>query len=162
MAAAIVVAAVLLLGLLPAYAALTTARAQTADAQARLNQAQAVLNQFQVDQGQLEQVDQQIEQMRDQIAQLRAELETVGQGRTFRSDGIKAAVVALVPTVRITSIAQGGDIFTLTGEADSRGLVLDYARALQSSGCFSNVRVLSIVSADPLAQEVEFSIEMKR
>ncbi|MBU0702755.1 MAG: hypothetical protein KKC18_02685, partial [Chloroflexi bacterium] len=53
MAAAIVLAAVLLLGLVPAYTALTAARAGTADVQARLDRARAALDQAQVDGGQL-------------------------------------------------------------------------------------------------------------
>lgn len=110
----------------------------------------------------MEQVNQQIEQTRGEITQLHAELGTVSQRRTPRSAGIAAIAVALVPQVHITAVAQDGDTFVLDGEADSQALLLDYARVLQSSGRFVNVRVLSMVNADPLTPDVEFSIEMEQ
>lgn len=164
MAAAIVVVAALLLGFIPAYAAFATARAQTAAGQARLDRTQAALAQAQVDRAALEEVEQQIEHTRAQVARLQAEFDTLSQWRTPRSASIAAAVAALVPRVRITTIAQEKNLFILTGKAGSQALVLDYARALQPSGQFANVRILSMVNADPLglAPEVEFSIAMEQ
>lgn len=159
-AIAILVTAALLLGLIPAHAALRAAQAQTTKVQARLDRAQMALTQSEVDQGELERLNEQIEQAREQIAQLRTQLATVGEWSPRRSDGISAAARALASPVRIITIAQLGDTFTLTGEADSQAAVLDYARALRSSGKFANVRVLSVVNTDPLTSDVEFSIEM--
>ncbi|MFQ6100200.1 MAG: PilN domain-containing protein [Anaerolineae bacterium] len=157
-----VVLAALLLGLIPAYTVLAVTRARTTEAQLRLDQAQVALTRAQVDQGQLEQINQQIEQTRSQITQLNAELDAVSQRRTPRSAGIMAISSALVPQVHITTVTQDGDTFVFHGEADSQELVLNYARALQSSGQFTNVRILSIVNADPLTQDVEFLVEMEQ
>jgi Tfp pilus assembly protein PilN len=158
----VVVVAVLLFGLMPAYAVLTAERARTTDAQARLDRMRAALDQTQVDQGQLEQVDQQIEQTRDQITQLNTELETVGQRAPNRSEGFRAIANAAAIGVHVTTIAQQGDIFVITGKADSQALVLDYARVLQSGGWFASARILSIVNTDPLTLEVEFSLEAEQ
>jgi Tfp pilus assembly protein PilN len=158
----IVVGAALLFGLVPLYVALGMAQSQTAALQARLDQAYAAMGQSQEDQQRLEQVSQEIEQTRAQIEQLHAELGTVSLGRVRRSDGIAAIAAALVPQVYLGTVTQAGNVLTFRGEADGETLVLDYARALQSSGQFANVRVLSIVNPDPASQRVEFSIEMEQ
>jgi len=160
-AVAVLVTAVLLLGLIPAYAVLAVTRDRIAEAQLRLDHAQATLGQAQAEQAQLEQVNQQIEQVREQIAQLDAEIGTVSRQDTPRSGGITAIAAALVPSVRVTTISQDGDTFTVTGEVDDQTLVLDFARALQSSGQFTNVRILSITSADTTMPHVEFLIQME-
>jgi Tfp pilus assembly protein PilN len=166
--AAVIVASILLLGLALVYNAGSQARARTADLEARLDQLRATLSQTQLDQAQLterlNQVGEQIEQTSAQTALLRAEFSTLSQQRVPRSAGIVAAVAALVPRVYILTIAQEGNIFTLTGQAGSQGLVLDYARALQAGGQFGNVRILSMVNADPLglAPDVEFSIQVEQ
>lgn len=166
--AAVIVAAALLLGGSLVYSARNATQARTADLEARLDQLRATLAQTQLDQAQLterlSQVGEQIEQTRAQTALLRAEFSTLSQQRVTRSAGIVAAVAALVPRVYILTIAQEGSFFNITGQAGSQGLVLDYARALQAGGQFSNVRILSMVNADPLglAPDVEFSIQVEQ
>lgn len=164
MTATVIIAATLLLGLVSAYDALTAARARTALLQVRLAQTKAALAETQSEQAQLEEqlegIGQQIEQARAEIARLRTEFGALSQQRTPRSAGIAAAVAALVPRVHIATVAQEADAFILGGQAGSQGLVLDYARALQASGQFANVRILSMANSDPLGvtPEVEFSI----
>lgn len=164
---AITVAALLLLGLLPAYRALATARARTAVLQARLSQANAALTETRSEQTRIEQelegIGQQIEQARTQITRLQAEFNGLGQQRTPRSDCIAAAIGALIPQVHIVTLVQEGNTLNLSGQAGSLELVLDYSRALQASGQFANVRIVSMVNADPLesASEIEFSIEVE-
>jgi Tfp pilus assembly protein PilN len=160
-AVAVLTVAALLLGLIPTYVVLAVTRDRTAEAQLRLDHAQVTLGQAQADQDQLEQVKQQIEQVREQIAQLDAELGTVSRQGTPRSGGITAIAAALVPSVRVTTISQAGDTLTVTGEVDDPTLVLDFARALQSSGQFANVRILSITNADTTTPHVEFLIQME-
>ncbi|MEA3397760.1 MAG: PilN domain-containing protein [Chloroflexota bacterium] len=155
MVIAIVVTAALLLGLIPAYVSLTAG-------QARLKRTRAALAQAQVDGGQLEQVNQQLQQTREQIAQLQAELGTVSQRHTLRSSGITAATIILVPQLHIITLTQDGYTFTVNGEAGSKALVLDYARALQSGGQFANVFIFSMTGSDPLAQSVRFSIKLEQ
>ncbi len=155
MVIAIVVATALLLGLIPAYISLTTA-------QARLERTRAELAQVQVEGGQLEQVNQQLQQTREQIAQLRAELGTVSQRHTLRSSGIMAATIILVPQLRIITLTQDGPTFTVNGEAGSKALVLDYARALRSGGQFANVFISLMTCSAPPAQSVQFSIKLEQ
>lgn len=161
-AAIILATAVLLFGLMPAYALLATARVRTAAFEARLDELRTMLGRSAVDQGQLAQMDQQIETLRAQIEQLNADLGAVNFQRVRRADGIRAAALARAGALHITSITQDGNIFVLSGEAEDEVLVLNYARALQSTGQFVNVRVLSIVSAAPSTQSVQFSIKMEQ
>ncbi len=161
-AAVILTLAVLLFGLMPAYVLLATARSRTAALEARLDEARAMLDRSAVDQGQLAQMDQQIEALRGQIEQLNADLGAVNFRRVRRADGIRAAALARAGSLHITSIAQDGAVFILDGEAEDETLVLDYARALQSTGQFANVRVLSIVSADSSTPNIRFSIKMEQ
>ena len=161
--AAIGAAVVLLLGLIPAYAALAEAQAQTTSFQARLDQAQAALTENQVDQEQLERVDQQIQQTRDQTAQLRAELDAFGQQRPLRSDVVKGVALALVPSVHLTGLVQEEEsTFIITGEANDAATMLNYTRVLESSGRFANLRVLSMVNVDTVTRTLEFSIEIEQ
>lgn len=163
-AAGVVLAVVLLLGLIPTYGVLAGQKARTATAADHLAEAKAALEQTSVDQATLEEVEQQIAQTRAYISRLQTETGAFGDPGSARSNGIAAAVSALVPRIHITTVVQEGSSFTLTGEAGSQALVLDYARALQMSGQFMNVRILSIVNVDPLglAPEVEFSIAMEQ
>ncbi|MDY7075610.1 MAG: PilN domain-containing protein [Chloroflexota bacterium] len=159
-----VVVVALLLGLLPAYGLLTAQQARTAKAQARLAQAEATLVQNQIEQEELGNVEQQIEDVRVLLSRLQAESGALGQERIYRSDGIAATVSSLIPRIEVTTIVQEDNVFTITGEAGSQALVLDYARALQTSGQFANVFILSMVNVDPLgiAPDVEFSIAVQQ
>jgi Tfp pilus assembly protein PilN len=163
-AVGLVLAVALLLGLIPVYGVLTTQQARTANAEARLAQVKANLAQNQVDQEEIENVGNQIEEVRALIIRLQAEAGTLGQERTYRSDGIAAAVSSLVPRINVTAITQEENVFTVSGEAGSQALVLDYARALQVSGEFVNVFILSMINVDPLgmAPDVQFSITMEQ
>jgi Tfp pilus assembly protein PilN len=149
-AVGLVLAVALLLGLIPVYGVLTTQQARTANAE--------------VDQEEIENVGNQIEEVRALIIRLQAEAGTLGQERTYRSDGIAAAVSSLVPRINVTAITQEENVFTVSGEAGSQALVLDYARALQVSGEFVNVFILSMINVDPLgmAPDVQFSITMEQ
>lgn len=151
-------------GLIPLYRLFDDQRAQIAAAQVRLDQAQAALGQAQVDQAELESLSQQIEQVHAEIARIREEAGVLGEWRVLRSDGVATAVSTLVPRVEIRSVAQDEARFVVSGRAGSQTLVLDYARALQASGQFTNVRILSLLNTDPLglAPEVEFAILMEQ
>jgi Tfp pilus assembly protein PilN len=154
----------MLLGLIPAYMSLSTQQAYTDAAEDSLVQAQAGLAQMEIDQSELQSLEQRILEARTLISRLLAESGSLGQGRAPRSEGIEAIIAAQIPRVSITTISQEEHIFSLTGQAGSQALVLDYARALQGSGQFANVRIISMVNADPLgvAPEVTFSITMEQ
>ncbi len=160
MALLIILAAAMVMGLAPAITALRAERARTLSVQARLAQAETALAQVQVNKRALEEVEQQIAQVQAEIDQLQAEYEALSRWRADRSSGITSAVFSLLPGVRLTGITQRGSSLTIRGEAGSQALVLDYARALQASGEFRNVRILSLVDTDPLglAPDVRFSI----
>lgn len=161
-AVAIVVVAVLLFGLMPAYALLRSQQARTAELEGRLDQMEAALDEAQVDQQQLQTLKERIEQTREEIDQVRTELAIVGQGRMQRSTGIQAAVGGLTADMSLGLIVQRGDTFEISGEALGEAQVLDYARVLQSSGRFSSAQVLSIVALDGQAEAVEFVVEARQ
>jgi Tfp pilus assembly protein PilN len=162
-----------LLGLWPTYNLLVAVQARTAYLQMRLDEAKAALDQVQAQRVQVEQrlagVEDEMTATQDQIARLHSELDSLSQrghpaGRAGHSTVIVAAIDALIPRVQIVSMAQEGETMTLTGQAGSQALVLDYARSLQASGAFANVRILSMVNADPLGliPDVTFAIEMEQ
>ena len=151
----------LLAGIVPAYRELLAARIQTANARVRVDQAKAVLMEDQVDLEEITGVEREIEQIRTSASRLRAESGAIGQRHAPRSEGVAAAVSALVPRVGITTISQEGSSFIVSGTAGSQALVLDYARALQSAEQFTSARILSMVNADSLgiSPDVQFVIE---
>ena len=160
----IVLAIGLAMGLVPAYSLLRAEQARTLSAEARLAQAETDLAQVQVSRAALEEVEQQIDQARVEVDRLRAEYQALQGWQEDRSSGITSVVFSLLPGVRLTAIVQKGPFLTVQGEAGSQALVLDYARALQASGEFRNVRILSMVDTDPLglAPDVRFSILAER
>lgn len=160
--------ALVLLGLLPAYNALTEARSRSDYLETRLAQGKAALSEVQARQVQAQAqtaaLEAQIEQVRAESGRIRAELSTLGQQRTARADGLATAIAVLVPRVRLVRVQQAGATYTVEGEAGSQALVLDYARLLQASGQYANVRIVSLVNVDPLgiAPDVRFSIALER
>ncbi|HID90115.1 MAG TPA: hypothetical protein EYH27_04135 [Anaerolineales bacterium] len=160
MALFIILAMALVMGLAPAISALRVERARTLSVQARLAQVETALAQVQVNKSSLEEMEQQIAQVQAEIDQLQAEYQALSRWQADRSSGITSAVFSLLPGVRLTGITQEDRFLTIRGEAGSQALVLDYARALQASGEFRNVRILSMVDTDPLgmAPDVRFSI----
>ena len=162
-AAAIGVAAALVLGLIPSYGAMVDQTEKTNEAEDRLVIAEGALLAIQGQQAGLLETEQRISEVRSQIQQLTDEFGTIGQNRVPRSDSVATAVAHLVPRVHLDSIFQMGDVVLLSGEAGSQALVLDYSTALLTSGEFANVRILSMVNADPLgiAPDVTFSISLE-
>lgn len=161
-AVAVVVAAAMLFGLLPTLVVLGGARNQTERLETRLGRAEVQLDQAQVSRGQLEQLNGQIDQAREQLDQIRTGLGALNRSRPLRSDAIKAVIRSLAESVHIATITQQQDTFLLTADATSQADMLGYARALQSSGQFGNVRIVSVINTDPLTSEVRFSIEMEQ
>jgi Tfp pilus assembly protein PilN len=157
-----------LLGLVPVYNALSSAQSRTAYLETRLDQVRASLTQAQAVQVELQEqiteLDQQVEASRDQTVRVRAELDTLRrQHTTHHSESIAVAVAVVLPRVQIVRLVQEGGVLTVRGEAGSQALVLDYARALQASGQFANVRIVSMVDPDSLelASKAQFSIELE-
>lgn len=151
-------------GLLPVYWAWTQASAQTAARQVELARLKAALTQARLDREQLETIQKQIDQTRAEIERLQAESRQFGIDQSPRAAGVAIAVASLVPRVNIAAITQNASTYTITGQAGSQALVLDYARALQASAGFARVRIVSMVDTDPLgiAPDVRFEIELIR
>jgi len=162
-AATILLVAALIFGLLPAFAALSGVRQAKGDLETLLSVLDGQLAQLQGNEASLAQMEMQISQTQSEIDGLREEFGAFGQERVPRSDGVAAAVAYLVPRVHIKSLLQVDDTVLLTGEAGSQALVLDYSSALLNSGQFANVRIISMVNADPLglAPDVTFSIALE-
>lgn len=162
-AATIGLVAVLVIGLMPAYAAMVKQRELTSDVEDRLSIAEGALAAIQGQQAGLLQTEQRIYDVKSEIEQLTEEFGAIGQDRIPRADSVAAAVTYLVPRVYIESIIQMDDIVVLTGEAGSQELALYYSSELLESGEFANVRILSMVNADPLglAPDVTFSISLE-
>lgn len=156
----VLVAAALMLGLIPSILTLQGERARTQEVRARIDEAKIALTRVRENQQELEQVEAEIARIREEIAQLQAELATVGGEQPKRARGIAAAVTVVFPGIRLTGITQEGTTLTVEGEAGSQALVLDYARALQETQVFQLVRILSIINTDPsgIAPDVQFSI----
>jgi hypothetical protein len=155
--------ALVLIGLIPVYTLLRDARERTSDVEDRLAIAQGVLAAIQGQQTGLLETEQRISEVESEIDQLTDEFGGLGQEGVPRSAAVAAAVAHLVPRIHIESIAQIEDTVLLKGEAGSQALVLDYSSALLTSGEFANVRILSMVNADPLglAPDVTFSISLE-
>lgn len=154
--------AALLLGLIPAYAFLVAERDRTADLQARLAQAKEALAEAQANPGQLEEVNRQIEQTRAQVTSIQEALGMLSQRQAPRSACVSAPVVALASGVRIISVTQDGDNCTVTGEADSQNLALNYARAIRSTGQFATVLIVWLNEAESSPPVIEFAIRMEQ
>lgn len=154
----------LLGGLGPVYWAWTQASAQTAARQVELAHLKAALAQARLDQEQLETIQQQIDQTHAERERLQAESRQIGMNQSPRAAGLAIAVASLVPRVNIAAITQNAATYTVTGQAGSQALVLDYARALQASAGFARVRIISMIDTDPLgiAPDVKFEIELMR
>lgn len=159
-AAAVVAAAALLFGLMPAYAALRNAQARTAALEASRQSAEDALNRMQINQSELLQVTEQIEQTRSQIDEIRAQRESLGQGGPSRSAGVEASLAAADPSVRLLAIELEGNVITLRGAAERQEAVLSYSYALKASGRFANVLILSIVNEDEYP-DVTFIIRLE-
>jgi Tfp pilus assembly protein PilN len=151
----------LLIGLALVYLEQSVARAQTAQRQAELASLKAELTQPQ-DQSTLDALQKQIDQAHAEIERLGLESQRLNVGHTLRAPGIAAAIASLNPRVTITTITQNGRLYSVTGQAGSQALVLDYARALQTNTFFTVVRIISVVNADLIgvAPDVQFVIEM--
>jgi hypothetical protein len=154
---------VLVAGLIPLYAALIDHKKQTGRVADRLSVVQGALAAYQGQQAGLLETEERISEVQSEIAGLTEEFGAIGQERAPRADSVEAAVAYLVPRVQIQSIVQMGNLVVVTGEAGSQALVLDYSGALLSSGEFVNVRILSMVNADPLgiAPDVTFSVALE-
>jgi hypothetical protein len=159
----VVLVAVLLVGLIPVYSMLREATEQTGDVEDRLAIAGRVLAAIEGEQSGLLETEERIQEVQSEIDQLAGEFGVIGQESPLRSDAVAAAVGHLVPRIHIDSIVQIEDTVVLQGEAGSQALVLDYSNALLTSGEFANVRILSMVNADPLglAPDVSFSISLE-
>jgi Tfp pilus assembly protein PilN len=159
---AMLLVAVLLLGLAPALTALNRSRSQTLARQSELASIKAAMAQAQLDQARLDELQKQITQKRAETERLRAESLALNVGQPPRAQGIAMAIAALIPRVNLMTITQSGRTYNVMGQAGSQAIVLDYARALQSGGRFVLVRITSMVNADPLgiAPDVQFVIEL--
>jgi Tfp pilus assembly protein PilN len=152
---------ILLLGLAPAFLALSVAQAQTTSRRAQLAGLKAALAQPQ-DLTKLDALQKQLDQAHAEIERLHIESQTVNVRQPLRAPGIEAAIASLNPRVELLIITQNGRLYSVTGQAGSQALVLDYARSLQASTYFTVVRIVSMLNADPLgvAPDVRFVIEM--
>lgn len=164
---AILVGVALLFGLMPAYALLTRERNQTAALDIRLQRVRSDLTMAQGSQDELAEIDGQIERAEEQLAQLEAQLDTLGRGKVYRSQAFAAIINSVAEDVRVTSVRQAGDTFTVSGVASGEVSVLNYAQVLQNrvleSGVgFANVRVVLIRDEDDQMSPVEFSIEVEQ
>lgn len=165
---AVLVVALVLAGLLPVYNVLTETRGRSDYLEGRLAQGKAALSEVQARQVRAQEQTAELEgqtvQVRAESERIRVELSTLSQQRTVRADGLAMAIAVLVPRVRLVRIQQAGGLYTVEGEAGSQALVLDYARLLQDSGQYANVRIVSLVNVDPLgiAPDVRFAIALER
>lgn len=158
MVIAIVVIALLALGLIPAYVFLSRMRHRTTGLEIRLAQLQDVSEQAQAEPARLDEIERQIEQTRAQIERIRGAFGVLDRRQKTKSICVSAPVTASAQGVRITSIVQKDDTCTVTGQAESEKLALSYARAVRSTGRFAAVFVASLDDADSDDPGVKFKI----
>lgn len=149
--------ALLLLGLLfPLYQMKLGGEAEIAGLQAELNGVNQELQQVQ-------QTVTTIDDVEVEANSLKEERESLLGTGSF-ADNLQLVLGALPPEVRLTSIAETEDQISLAGDADSRSPVFNYVAALEQTGIFSTVYIVSLSGRedDTESSLVTFSIIVDR
>jgi len=147
----------LLVSLLPNVQAFRKERAATATVEEQLEQAMNLLETLQIDQDALDDLNEKIIELEQRIQQLQEEAALLRQQADTRLPGLITAIAQRPAGITLTLLDQGNQQLTLQGYTDTQLQVLDYARLLETSGRFVNVRIEVIESSEPPAK-VTFTI----
>ncbi len=131
----------LLISLVPNVQAFRKEQAATATVEKQLEQALQLLETLQIDQDELADINQRINETQVRLQRLQEEATVLKQQMDTRSPGIITAVVQRPDNVFLTRLEQGSQRLIVMGSTDSEFGVLDYARFLEASGRFVNVRI---------------------
>jgi Tfp pilus assembly protein PilN len=147
----------LLISLIPNVQAFRKERAATATVEEQLEQAMSLLETLEIDQEALEDLNEKIVELEQRIQQLQEEAALLRQQADTRLPGLITAITQRPAGITLTRLDQGNQQLTLQGYTDTQLQVLDYARLLETSGRFVNVRIEVIESPEPPAK-VTFTI----
>ena len=140
----------LLVGLLPVTLTWWQTSQQSEIQQAALDQSLAQLQAQTGVQDEMQALNQQIDALQTRLQLLKAEAGFVQGWQTAHAPAIIAAVAASPASeIILTEINQQEMELTLTGETESQAQVLEYARALQATAKFTNVRIEMLSSVAP-------------
>ncbi|MGC9399075.1 MAG: PilN domain-containing protein [Anaerolineae bacterium] len=156
--------ALTLLGLLftlyPGYRALRKEQEATSLLRSQVKQTQELLATLQVDQNTLDDLDRKIAEVEARLQQLKREAEVLRQQADNRTPSLITAVAQCPAEITLTRLEQRPGRLTVQGHTTTQFQVLEYARRLEESKRFVNVRVEVIEShsADALLSQVTFTI----
>ncbi len=147
------------LGLL--FLTLDATQAQTAVKETELAESKAWLADLPANTVDLTALQKQIDDLHTATERLRAEAQNLSSGQPSRVAGLALTIRLVVPGVTLAALTQSDRTYTVSGQAGSQAIVLDYARVLQS-GATWRVRIVSLVNTDPsgVVPDVQFVIEM--
>lgn len=153
----------LLIGMVPGFLALRREHAMTAAEQQQLETLLAQSQQLQTEQLELETINQQLADTLARIQLLQGEAIFLSQWQTPHAPDIIAAVDARAPGITLNTLSQAGARLTVQGKTNSQAQVLEYARALQATGKFRNVRIEVLENHTPpdALPTVTFTIVME-
>lgn len=136
----------LLISLAPNVQAFRKEQAATATVEKQLEQAMDLLEVLQIDQNALNDLDQKIIELEQRIQQLQEEAALLRQQADSRLPGLITAIVQKPADVTLTHLKQASSQLIVNGFTTTQFQVLDYARLLQESARFTNVRIETIES----------------
>ncbi len=132
--------------LIPLYQAERTAEDETTRLQAELDLMSYNLALVQIDLGKIKGVQRQIDSAETELASLNEQRQAILGGGQELSKELSVAVLDLPPGVSLGTVTGGDGQMTLTGQALNSVDVFEYARTLESSGGFSEARIVSLAA----------------
>ena len=153
------------LALIPLYQAQRAAGDETARLQAELDLMSHNLTLVQVDLGKVKGLQRQLEGVEAATASLNEQRQGVLGDEQELSKDLSTAVLNLPEgLLSLTSVTETDGQMTLTGQMVSQEDAFEYARMLESSGRFSEARIVSLAteSGEAWDSPVTFTIEVVR
>ncbi|MEA3309022.1 MAG: PilN domain-containing protein [Chloroflexota bacterium] len=140
----------LCIGLIPVTLTSWQSRQRSQEQQVALDQSLAQLQAQDGAPDEMQALNQQIDDLQTRLQLLQAETGFVQGWQTAHAPAIIAAVAASPASeIILTEINQQEMELTLTGKTESQAQVLEYARALQVTAKFTNVRIEMLSSVAP-------------
>jgi Tfp pilus assembly protein PilN len=156
--ALVVVGAVI--SLVPHYLLLRQQQLATETVQAQRDQTLELINALDLDEDELSSLNQRIDEARARLTALEEEAAFLRTQKETLTPAIITAVERQTEEISLTALRQQADQLLVEGETNGQLQVLNYARALQESGTFTNVQIevmREIEPSDPL-QTIAFTI----
>ncbi len=152
-----------IVSLVPHYRLLQQERLATEIVQAQRDQALELIDALDLDEEELATLDQRIEDTRERLAILKEEAAFLRSDKVARTSAIIIAVERRTEKITLTALRQQADQLLVEGRTNGQLQVLNYARALQESGTFTNVQieVMREVASAELHDKIAFTIALE-